>query len=249
MSFSSTKRPPPVALNGSKKRQVYAAITQLEEQQRRLATINLTGPELMELFVDPNHHEPLRRAYQICEPTGNSYELYTEIVTAPVHGSQRVWMKWQWNGGANPDGFYVPYAMGSDDDRHANLLEGIARPGLVERYKQMRDDLIDLHFRFAQVKYVLNKLNDSNVCSTLPQMRYVWPAIVPLLRKGGFKEDADAIATASPRAGDGARVPGHLQVLLKGTSDTVSRAFMLEGHTLPPQPDIRCQLVHHFKTD
>ena len=114
---------------------------------------------------------------------------------------------------------------------------------------QVEQDLVDIQCRFALVERVFRNLNNRSVCATLPQMRYCWPAIMVLLARAGYTEDAASLAEPSLKAGDKVNMPDWLGKLLKETNDTVARALMLDDAPLPAEPDKPSYDLHDtFKT-
>ena len=215
---------------------VIRAIQRMRDKQVNLAKQPFTLPELMEMFIKPEHREHLMYAYKHVEPSGITSTLYVKVDVPPEHAqyltrhrdNDGCFMKFSWYG-RQEDGFYVPEQEGSEE-RWAitSRYSGTASPELLAKYDQVVSDLIDIQSRFALCERVFRNLNNPEYCKTLPQMRYVWPAIQILLKRAGFNEDAKAIAEASARAGDKVSIPPWLGNLLKETNDTIVRALMLD---------------------
>ena len=247
-----TTREPQAALSGSKRHSIIQHVNQLRVKQVRLASQPFTLDELMDLFVDESHHRELRYVYDLIEPSGITNHLWV-AARVPIHLAQHqtnpACMHFNW-WGKQPSGFYVPNREGSEEKYAVGVLRKQADPALVERYDQVEQDLLDIHSRFDMCERVINSLNDTSVCRTLPQMRYVWPAIVILLKKAGYEDDAASVAQPSARAGDKSNVPEWLGALLKETNDTIVRATMLDDVEMPEgNLPVEYSLVDYFKTN
>ena len=190
--MASNKRGPQLALNDSKLHGLVRIIHQMRDKQVAMAKQDFTLPDLMNLFVEQKHHAHLRYVYDLIEPTGNSNTLLVRATMQPgeaQHALGHSHFKFDW-WGKHEAGFYVPSKMGGSNDKPAHLLEEQAEPALVERFRQVETDLLDIQCRFALAERVLRWLNAHSVCKTLPQIRYYWPCVVVLLSKAGYKQDA-----------------------------------------------------------
>ena len=228
--MASNKRGPQLALNDSKLHGLVRIISMMRDKQVAMAKQDFTLPDLMNLFVEQKHHAHLRYVYDLIEPTGNSNSLHVRATMQPgeaQHSTGHAHFEFNW-WGKQEAGFYVPHGTGGSNDKPAHLLEEQAEPALVERFRQVETDLLDIQCRFALAERVLRWLNAHSVCKTLPQIRYYWPCVVVLLSKAGYKQDALDIAEPSIRAGDAANIPYDLGRLLKETNDSIVRALMLD---------------------
>ena len=229
------KREPQAACSGAKVHGIVRAINNLKQKQINMAKQKFDFHELLHLFVEPEHHEHLLYTYRVVEPSGAMCNLHVKADLSPLmedHADGPCYMKFTW-WGKQAGGFHVPNDRGADEGRWAYVLRGHADPAFVEKYVQVEQDLLDIQCRFSLVERVFRNLNKREVCATLPQIRYVWPAITVLLAKAGYKDDAASLAEPSLRAGDKVNVPDWLGKLLKETNDTVARALMLDDVSMP----------------
>lgn len=250
MAYGQTKREPQLALNTTKLHACIRVVRQMEDKQVALAKQPFTLPELMELFVDKEHHAALRYVYDLIEPSGLTNNLYVATHMDPSvaqHATKNAAMKFNW-WGKKAGGFYVPHKAGTAEDKPADLLKDQADPMLVERYMQVEAELLDIQCRFALCTHVLKTLNKFEVCKTLPQIRYVWPCITVLLSKASYDDDAKSLREPSIRAGDKANVPADIVKVLKETNDSIVRSLMLDDTPAPKASDLPVQyeLVEHF---
>lgn len=233
MAFSSGKsKTPSVALSDKKVGSVRTAIIAMEDKQIKLAKQAFTIKDLLHLFVRPDIRQTLCDAYDLCEPSGRTEEMFVRAdVPAPMlrpgMSSEVVFTIFKWHRSNSPTGFYVPKREGAGRDNPAPFAPD-APQDLIDRFTMVQSDLMDIHWRFSNALWVLSKLNQSKVCSTLPQMRYVWPCIHTLMRKAKHYDDADAIAEPSLRAGEQANIPLDLRPWLQPTNDTIMRATLLD---------------------
>lgn len=239
------RRSPPFTHNVTKA--INATLSGMETLHQKLAKENFTAAELLDLFVDPAHHHTLTHAYQICEPSGQTQELFVRCEVPVEYGAGVVHMRFSWHGLDTPDGFYVPYRAGSTLMYACEIRYEDALADNIAKFERVRDDLIGIAYRHACVRRVFTALNRNAVCSTPAQMRYHWPCIVSLLRRSGNEEMAERLQNPSPRAGDGARIPKDLGPLLSATNDTVARHAFLVDIPTPPVPSIPYELRENFK--
>jgi hypothetical protein len=84
-----------------------------------------------------------------------------------------------------------------------------------------------------------------NVANTTPaQVRFVWPAVVQLLKQSSPSHPLLAgLQRESPRAGDNARIPAEVQAFIKPTYDIVTKSILLQELADNPQaPRFRCRM-------
>lgn len=252
MSTNKKAQPTPAIWPHKKEYKVTQIIEAMEKQQLELATQPFRPDDLLVLFVDPAVHDVLKQAWKLVEPSGSSQELWTicdkPAKTMGAGGSAVAHLKFSWHYFQNADAFYVPKRAGAEKTTAVRFREDAPRH-LVERFMQVATDYIDITWRFSLVLQTFKALNDPKVCTTLAQMRYVWPCIYTLMAKAGYPEEAALVEEASARAGDTVRVPFAMVPDLKPTHDTIMRALLLEDMIVqPPSPlDIKYELDHDFK--
>lgn len=222
---------------------VHKTIAYMQSKQERLTKQPFTTSELLQLFVDPDHHSLLVDSYQLCEPTGREYELFVRREVVPEHGGGVAHIRFYWSGLSLSNGFYVPHRVGSSIDFPATVRPE-APAELVERFEQVADDLIGIRYRFDQVIKVLDVLNQPKVCRSLAQMRYHWPCIVTILRKANCHDLADSVSEPNARAGGEAVIPANTRRLLAETNRTITSHVLIDDipdsdTPLPIQYDLR----------
>jgi len=240
MPFNQRREPQP-ALSGSKMGGVLRAARSMRDKQLALAMQEFSMTELMNLFVEPRHYEHLRYAYDLVEPSGLTSNLYVRAdmpphIEAHAVNSNNCYFKFTWWGKLE-GGFHVPEAKGSDQHKWAERQVATCDPALMEKFREVERDMLDIQCRFALVERVVRNLNERTACKSLPQMRYVWPALPILLTKAGYSEDAKSIAEPSLRAGEKVVLENWLVALLKETSDTIVRGTMLDDVPMPADND------------
>jgi len=236
----------PKAINDKAAKKIHAVLDGMEQKHQRLAMQGFTAAELLRLFINPEHHHTLTHAYQLCEPSGHTQELYIRCEVPNEFGGKVAYLRFSWHGLDTPHAFYVPYRQGSSQDYAAEIQYETAPPDLVRKFEQVRDELIAIAFEYANTHKMFRALNRNAVCATLAQMRYHWPCIVSLLQRAGFDEEADKVRTASSRAGDGAHIPPQLAPLLRATNETVARHAFIEDVPDPAKVPITYKLIEHF---
>jgi len=185
---------------------------------------------LRQLFVPAELRDLLTNAYAKAAPIGSVFDLYVGHDTPFGRGGNQAKFRFKWDFGSVRDGFFVPHGFGNRELAPVVHYQSDADPYLRTEFDTLLTNLCDLSWRFGMVMHVLNKLNDAN--RTPAQLRFVWPAIVPLLRRAGFHADAEDIAEPSWRAGDSAKVPSELADYVKPAGDMVARATLVESKPL-----------------
>ena len=253
-AMTMAERVPPVAFpetrGSSAPYMIKRAIINLERKQVQLSMQDFTSLDLLLLFVEPEHRETLVKSYALVEPAGTTQELNV-VVARPDYAFEpnggRLRMTFVWHYLNCDHCFYVPHKAGASAETAVRVRDD-APADLRDRFAQVCNDLIDVHWRFAQVLKVFDRLNKPGVCTTPAQMRYVWPCIHTLCRLAGMSELANQISTPSVRAGDKVRVPNEVMPLLHPTNDTIARAMFLEGVEPNQKPPIGYVLHHNFQT-
>jgi hypothetical protein len=245
-SSSSSSTPEPVAFSHKKAQGIRSAIEKMETQQIKFAKQPFEPSELLELFIYPPYRKTLVDAYKLCEPSGATMDMYISVpLPIAMASPSKPRVHFQWHHHNCKDGFYVPFKVGSHRDKPAFVRDD-APEHLKERFNQVCEDMIDIHWRFSQCLSVFYQLNKTKVCKTPAQMRYVWPCIYTLLKKAGFDDEADMVSEPSARAGDAVTVPNELAPLLKPTNDTILRALLLDDMQPNDKLPVGYSLDHSF---
>jgi hypothetical protein len=156
---------PPVAFpsgKGSKVTSIKEVIRAMETKQIDLAKQSFTPAELLVLFVDPEHRDVLRRAWDIVEPAGTTQDLWVEI-DKPLYTlgesigtrSPTAYLRFRWHRHNVNGGFYVPHNQGSKKEKAIQPRDD-APQDLVERFLGTASELLDIHWRFSQCLYVFD---------------------------------------------------------------------------------------------
>ena len=211
---------------------VHDALTAMENKQLRLAQYPFKASDLLALFVDPEHHEALTKAYDLCEPSGHTQHLWVGREIAREYGGGAAYFRFMWHAINAAHAFYVPYRAGASKDFPA-VVRTEAPDDLVHHWDQTADDMVGIKYRFSRVHKALSQLNRPDVCSTLPQLRYHWPCIVPLLRKAGFDAHADSVAEPNMRAGGIANISPATGALAAETNQTVAAHQLIDDIPTP----------------
>jgi len=250
------EKAPPVAFPGSRRNdQVWAirrVITQLEMKQIKLSLQPFDAEELKLLFVEPCWRQTLTDAYSLVEPAGTTQELhvnidrplYTSDPNVTPHAPIRLTFTWHHHDCGNC--FYVPHKAGASSSTAVRPRDDAPRE-LLEKFDQVCTDLIDVHWRFSQVAKVFTLLNNTNVCRTPAQMRYVWPCIYTLANLAKL-EVAESIASPSALAGKNVVVPSDVLQMLQPTNDTIARAMFLNDVEPSTTIPIHYIMAHGFET-
>jgi len=238
---------PPRAFNSKLAQRVTQAVVSMEARQMKLLKEQFTGSDLLKLFVDPEHHYTLTMAYQLCEPSGHTQELFVKCEVPRELGGGVSHIRFHWYGGDTPNAFYVPYLAGAMPD-HGATVRPEASEDLRQRFEQVSQDMIQASFNFATVLRVFRRLNRSQVCRTQAQMRYHWPCIVALMSKAGM--DTDHIAEPSTRAGDMVVIPRDVVPLLQFSNNVIARYALTADIPVPEAKlPIEYELRENFKRD
>lgn len=203
-------------------------------------------PDLLTLFIDPAHHDVLQRAYTLSEPSGHTQELYYRVPIPAEWGGGEGYVRFHWHGLDHPKAFIMPYQTGSHLTRPAPVRPE-APAELKLRFEEVATDLLGVNYRFDQVDRTLRLLNNPEVCRSLPQVRYVWPCIVPLLRMAREPELADSVMSVNPKAA-GAQLTPALRRMLAATNQTVATHLLIaDTHDKPPEPSVPYEMFVNFK--
>lgn len=236
------------AFNGKIAAKIHDAIREMEAHQKLLAHQSFSASDLLQLFVDPQHHNVLMQAYELCEPSGQTQELYVRCEVPLEWGGGVAHVRFRWHAINVPHAFYVPHKGGMSTNYPARMQDG-APQELRDRFEQVSMDLMQVARNFALVQNTLTKLNKVGVCETPAQMRYHWPCIVTLLRRasGSYASLADNIENASMRAGDQANIPVAMRGPVKETNEIIARHMLLLDIPTPEKTGIEYELLEHFK--
>jgi hypothetical protein len=253
-TMTMVERFPPVAFPEKRGNdapyQIRRAVYKLQAKQIELSMQPFDADDLLKLFVEPEHRKTLVKAWSLVEPAGTTQELNV-IVERPEYAFEenngRLLMVFNWHRLNCENGFYVPHLAGAKAETAVHVRRDAPRE-LLDRFALVCQDLIDVHWRFAQVLKTFDRLNKPGVCATPAQMRYVWPCIHTLCRLAGYEALANEIATPSVRAGDKVRVPLDTMPLLHPTNDTIARAMFLQGVEPSVKPPIHYVFQNDFKT-
>jgi hypothetical protein len=208
--------------------EIREVVRDMRSKQIELTKEEFTAEELLDLFVHPDHQELMRQSYALVEPSGNMVDLYTHHPVADEYGKSSGYVRFRWHHRTLNDGFYVPHKKGAEE-RYKVTVNGNAKPENIAKFSRVWDGLMDVEWRFAMVERVFASLN--GLLTTPGQMFYVWPCIMPLLRKAGMAEEAAKLErlTRAPVVA----LPDGVRSMLKETNDIVSAAFMLEDIAKP----------------
>ena len=207
---------------------VIRAIHHFAQMQYKLYKHDFQPSELLRLFVAPERRELLHDSYEIAAPRGFISELYVQLPVDTSYGVPHVDLRFQWSSRDVPDAFLVPNDMGASVIRPVPGLQPDCPDELRKLFMRTFNDMVDIAFKFGQCVWVYEQLNNPNVCRTPAQLRYYWPAILPLLRKAGYHIMAQPIAEPNARAGASVNLPHDVAAVLKETNETLARAHFIE---------------------
>lgn len=225
---------------------VLNVIDRMESKQIALAKQAFTATDLLTLFIKPEHHDTLTKAYELCEPSGHTQDLFSVWMAKAEYGGALVHLRFHWHGSDVPSGFYVPFLCGAQMD-HSAAIRPEAPEDLQDRLRQTVHDMIDIHWNFVLVRNVFERLNRASVCPSLEGMRYHWPCIVPILRDARYPDLADAISDVNSRAGDRVMLTPYLRKHVAQTNRTVANHQLVSDLPDPPAPPIAYELRHNFR--
>lgn len=242
-------RQPEVAFKHPKAANIERAIHDIAQMQFKMHKYDFTANDLLRLFVAPDYREVLTNAYKIAPPRGFVSELYVTLPVVSDYGVEKGRLRFSWDCRSHRDGFTVPTDEGASPDTPVLELQADCPEELRKTFMRTFNDMVDIAYRFGMCKWVFQQLNKPTVCKTPPQLRYYWPAVLPLMRKAGFREEADAMNEASPRAGQAVRLPQDVAPYLKETNETLARAHFIDADQAAA---VRCKMTYsmleiHFK--
>jgi hypothetical protein len=216
------------AFNHAFASRIERTINDLAVKQNRLHQVQFSCEELRQLFIPPTQRRTLTHAYQLQEggPYGfqQLYVAFSNPVCLPWYKPR---MKFQFKWENTSDGFLVP-RQGWSSDNPATVLDD-APAELVEKFNDIVLYEVTTSFDWGLVKWVFNMLNNpEHACTTVAQIRYLWPCLVTLLQKSDLDEVARSVAEPSQRAGDRAKAPPYVMEHLKAAYDVVAKVALLE---------------------
>jgi hypothetical protein len=228
MSWGNRKAAePPRAFGNRQTSQIENCILQTARRVLHMYHHPFTGDELMQLFIDPADREHVRKAW--LATAGNNVGqqgIYVKSdLAGELNGSAQLCLSWSWD--PRFDGFFVPLLQGGRKETAVSVRPD-APPALAATFKNLIDDMVRTSYEWGVVMLVYRSLNQNGYCNTPAQMRYVWPAITPILNYAGMTDLAKELVTPSARSGDKARIPAHVQSYIKSSADTVTRSLLLD---------------------
>lgn len=205
--------------------------------------------QLMYLFLDPQYHGPMQIAFIQNQPS-LTQSLYIDIAQfAPAGVEAKGYIEFTWRYLETPNGFF-PRANAGGSMQHpvVGFAQGsLQQPGLVANFIETAEQVVRISYEWGLVKRVFRELNQPGYCTTPPQMRYVWPSILPILKSVGNKDDdrlAASMAKESSRAGDKARIPLVVQPVLRESYQIVTRSIVVLDHPVEDRlKDIRYNIT------
>jgi hypothetical protein len=216
--------PPPRAFSGSAEANVRAAIVRAAAEQRWMITRDIEMHEILQLYIKPEHRDPLKLAFNEVEFNSIDQSLQVQVpiplgLNPTPNQKPCVVYEWDWNT-SKPDGFFVPkYAVNC-------TFQPDAPEELMEKHASINARLQKVSYDFGLVRHVFEGLNKNGFCNTPQQMRFVWPAIRHLVDRFD-KKLGNSLVDASARAGDKARVPPDLVEYMVPTVNTMARSLLL----------------------
>jgi hypothetical protein len=223
-----------LAFSGAQTASIGQAIAGLANAQFNRALQPITADTLLRLFVPADLRDLVSRCYRVAAPKGTVFDLYAGYQLPFERGGNTAVFRFKWDWGRTHDAFLPVHGAGQSSSQPYVDYEADAPAEMVQQYEATLKLLCDISYRFGMVRFVFQQLNAVN--KTPAQMRFVWPAILMLLRKGGYGELANEIEPASIRAGDRARVPEVIADYLKPAGDMVARAGLIEMTARPQHP-------------
>jgi len=215
------------AFTGGSYWRTLAGIDKLAKHAKSLKQVQWSPDELMHLFMPDRMREPMTQAWRLLE--GGPGNLQTLLVgfdnLMPMqweHPRMAFTFKWP----EVRSGFMVPVRYGLSVSHPAALQTNEGQ--LYEKWRRMLEHEMRIAYEWGLVKHTFMTLNAADACTTPAQMRYLWPALVPILNVAGENVLARQLAQASTRAGDKARCPPPLQPYLKQTFDIVAKGVLLQ---------------------
>jgi hypothetical protein len=216
----------PRAFTSSNEVNIHGAITRMAMEQRFMAIRNWTIEDLRQLFIPAEHRDAVRQAFAYARQSVIGQVIGLPIPNRPQYSNaaptQPLVMTLRWDyDKAGADGFFAP-ANGRVE------VQPDASPELLSKLEDLYQDITRITWEFGLVQHVFKELNVNGYCNTPQQMRFLWPAIRHLCDKGGLGQLGKQLIEASPRAGDRARVPAHLDTeLLVQTMHIVARTLVI----------------------
>lgn len=220
--------PPPRAFMSNKEHQALWAISKMAEEQRWLISTEIKVPELCQLYVNPEHRDPLTTAFGLMKYTSVDQQMTIalpypdeyDVIAMPANNTSAGSVVIEWDHTKAPDGFFSPpyQITGPQND---------APTELIEKYNGIWQRLARVTYEWGMVKHVFNTLNSNGFCNTPQQMRFVWPAIRHIVDRFD-KSLGDTLVDASSRAGDKARIPSEITELMVPTVNIVARSLLLD---------------------
>jgi len=226
-----------MAFTTKQKGHLHSAINALAQVQFSRARTPVSIGTLRTLFVPAEMREVLTHAYRVAAPLGTVFDLWVQHFVPAERGSKPVTFKFRWDFAREKEGFFVPHGYGNRATQPATTLQLDAPEPMVEGFWLHLSRLCDISYRFGMVRHVLDSLDGTN--TTPAQVQFVWPAIVPLLRKAGHGTLAAEIETPKPRAGDSARVAPEISEYIKPANDMVARAMLIEEEARAPSGGVQ----------
>lgn len=206
---------------------IGSSISKLATAQFRLAKKDFSGDQLLQLLVPSERRQTLKDAYAIANPRGFVHDLYVELdMGEPKDANHKGILNFCWSAASVPDAFLVPNDCGASAGKPVKLLQPDCPQELVDEFLGTFNDMMDISYRFGLCNWVFSELN--KVCKSPAQMRYYWPALLPLMKMAGMHDEANELAEPSPRAGSAVDINRCAAVGWLSTADSIiARAQMI----------------------
>jgi len=225
-----TKPKPPQVFNGSELSMFLGAMEKLYMTQHGALQEDLTGDELVRLFVPGEYRKGLMLVYEIEETSRARGEIWIDA----THWVDKTFftdegakaritnciVRVYFHRDAVKDGFVTPTPLFGT--RYTPVRFGELTNDVEGKFVDNVNLLTQITAQWCMVRWAVDRLQNS--LRTPQQMRYVWPATYNIAQAAGLKMD---LSTPSARAGINAIPSPVVRPFLRETNDVVARSSLL----------------------
>jgi hypothetical protein len=218
------------AFAGGRSLRVLSGIYKLANHASALNKVSFDPDELRLLFVQDWQRSSLTTAYELTEAGPlNRQTLYVEIENPMPLNWMAPRLEFTFNWATCREGFLVPRRKGYTVEEPARIL--IGQTPLRSKFEEVVMHECRIAYEWGLVLWVFEQLNQPAYNTTPAQVRYIWPALLPILRMANEHAMANELASPSSRAGDSARCPSWVLPYIKPTYDIIAKGVIL--HEVP----------------
>lgn len=225
---------PPRAFKSNVQASIEKTIPAIAIDLFNMAKRKFTAAELLDLFIEPSLRAPLTTAFSVAEGCGVHHELFVSLERwSTDRFTARGQLYFQFTYSGTPDGFFVPFRLGGRPNNPLHRCRTDADADLIDKFNDMVERVVRISYEWGLVLQVFKALNQPGFCATPHQLRYIWPSILPILKRAGQSDLVKELQHESARAGDKARAPAFIQPHLRETYDIVTRSILMLGDETP----------------